>query len=52
ATVVMGEVDECQPVVIARGVPDLMFTEENKKDTLFVPFEDDTFRVLYEKFLK
>ncbi|MFT7507821.1 MAG: F420-0:gamma-glutamyl ligase, partial [Acidimicrobiales bacterium] len=42
ATVVMGEVDECQPVVIARGVPDLMFTEENKKDTLFVPFEDDT----------
>lgn len=51
ATVVMGEVDECQPVVIARGVPDLTFTEENKKDTLFVPFEEDTFRVLYEKYL-
>lgn len=51
ATVVMGEVDECQPVVIARGVPDLTFTEENTKDTLFVPFEDDTFRVLYEKYL-
>lgn len=52
ATVVMGEVDECQPIVIARGVPDLTFTEEDKKDTLFVPFEDDTFRVLYERFLK
>jgi F420-0:gamma-glutamyl ligase len=52
ATVVMGEVDECQPVVIARGVPDLTFTDENKKDVLFVPFEDDTFRVLYEKYLK
>jgi len=52
ATVVMGEVAECQPVVIARGVPDLTFTEKNTKDTLFVPFEDDTFRVLYEKYLK
>jgi len=52
ATVVMGEVAECQPVVIARNVPEVSFTEENKKDTLFVPFEDDTFRVLYDRFLK
>lgn len=52
ATVVMGEVAECQPVVIARDVPDLVFTEENKKDALFVSFEDDTFRVLYEKYVK
>ena len=51
ATVVMGEVAECQPVVIARNVPDLTFTEDNTKDTLFVPFEDDTFRVLYDKYL-
>lgn len=51
ATVVMGEVAECQPVVIARGVPDLTFTEEDRKDTLFVPLTDDTFRVLYEKYL-
>jgi coenzyme F420-0:L-glutamate ligase len=52
ATVVMGEVAECQPVVIARDVPDLIFTEENTKDKLFVPFEEDTFRVLYEKYVK
>lgn len=52
ATVVMGEVAECQPVVVARDVPDLVFVEGNKKDELFVPFEDDTFRVLYEKYIK
>jgi len=51
ATVVMGEVAECQPVVIARGVPELTFTKENKKSVVYVPFEDDTFRVLYEKYL-
>jgi F420-0:gamma-glutamyl ligase len=51
ATVVMGEVAECQPVVIARGVPELTFTQENKKSVVYVPFEDDTFRVLYEKYL-
>jgi len=52
ATVVMGEVAQCQPVVIARDVPTVTFTEENRKDELFVPFEEDTFRVLYEKYLK
>lgn len=51
AGVVMGETDECQPVVIIRDVPKLTFTTEPMKDTLFVPFEDDTFRVLYENFL-
>ena len=51
ATVVMGEVAQCQPVVIARDVPDVTFTEENKKDALFVQFEEDTFRVLYQKYL-
>ncbi len=52
ATVVMGEVDECQPVVIARDVPSLQFTEENRKDIAYVSPENDTFRVLYERFLK
>lgn len=51
ANVVVGEVAECQPVAILRDVPNLTFTEENTKDDLFVPFEDDTFRVLYEKWL-
>lgn len=52
ATVVMGEVAQCQPIVIARDVPDLQFTEGNMQDALFVPYADDTFRVLYEKYLK
>jgi coenzyme F420-0:L-glutamate ligase len=52
ATVVMGEVAQCQPVVIARDVPDLIFVEGSQKNRLFVPLEDDTFRVLYERFMK
>jgi dihydrofolate synthase / folylpolyglutamate synthase len=51
AGVVMGETDECQPVVIIRDVPNLTFTEEDTKDSFLVPFEEDTFRVLYERFL-
>jgi len=52
ATVVSGEVDECMPLVIARAVPNLVFTEENTKDQLFATFEDDGFRVLYQNYLK
>lgn len=51
ATVLMGEVDECTPIVIARDVPRLVFTEADTRDSLFVDFRDDTFRVLYEKYL-
>jgi dihydrofolate synthase / folylpolyglutamate synthase len=51
ANVLMGEVDECTPIVIARGTPRVVFTEEETKDLLFVPFQEDTFRVLYDKFL-
>jgi F420-0:gamma-glutamyl ligase len=49
--VVMGEVNECTPVVIARGIPAVTFTNENTRDTLFCPPADDTMRVLYERFL-
>jgi F420-0:gamma-glutamyl ligase len=51
AGLVMGETDECQPVVIIRGTPSVTFIDTDTKDELFVPFEDDTFRVLYEDFL-
>lgn len=51
ATVVMGEVDEGVPVVIARGVPRLVFTDEDTRDRLFVPYREDLFRVLFERFL-
>ncbi len=51
ANVVMGEVDEGVPVVIVRGVPRLVFTEKDTRETLLVPYREDLFRVLYEKFL-
>jgi len=51
AVVVSGEVDECIPVVIARGVPRLTFTTENTKEQLLVPYQEDYFRVLFEKFI-
>mgnify|MGYP001551395559 CR=1 FL=1 len=52
ATVVGGEVNECQPIVIARGVPQVVFTEGNLQEQLFVRPEKDMFRVLYERYLK
>lgn len=51
ATVVSGEVDECLPVVIARSVPGLIFTDSNTRDHLFTTFAEDSFRVLYERWL-
>ena len=51
ATVVMGEVALCQPVVIIRDAPNLTFTDRPTKDDLFVSFADDTFRVLYKRFI-
>ena len=51
AGLVMGETDECQPVVIVKEIPNLTFLEGNTKDELFVSPKDDTFRVLYEGFL-
>lgn len=52
ATVVMGEVDECQPVVIARGVPNLTFTTENLRNVVYVQPQDDIYRVLYQDFIE
>lgn len=52
ANVVMGETNERQPIAIARNVPGVTFTNENKKATHFVSQDEDTFRVLYERFIK
>jgi hypothetical protein len=38
-------------VVIARGVPRATFVEHSSKEELFTGFEQDNFRVLYERFL-
>jgi dihydrofolate synthase / folylpolyglutamate synthase len=51
ATVLMGEVDECIPLVIARKVPNVTFSDEDTNKSLFMPYEVDAFRILYEKFL-
>ncbi len=51
ANVLMGEVDECTPVVIARDVPRMRYTTVDTREKLLVPFKDDTFRVLYEMYL-
>lgn len=52
ANVVMGETNECQPIAILRDVPDLSFTSRDTKSELMVSFAEDTFRVLYERFIK
>jgi dihydrofolate synthase / folylpolyglutamate synthase len=51
ATVLMGEVDECTPAVIVRNVPRMTFTDRDTRDMLLCPFHEDTFRVLYERWL-
>lgn len=51
AVLLMGEVAEAQPLVIARDIPNLTFTDEDTKDELFTKFSEDTFRVLYKKWL-
>lgn len=52
ANVLMGETAEQTPVVIARAVANLEFREGNLRDELFCPFAEDTFRILYERFIK
>lgn len=51
ATVVGGETDECIPLVIIRDVPDLVYTTSDTRSELLAPYENDTFRVLYERWL-
>lgn len=52
AGLVSGEVAECQPVVIARGVPEVVFNEGDHSGDLMVNPKEDIFRILYERFLK
>ncbi len=51
AGLVSGESNECHPVVIARQVPNLVFTDEDKSDVLLVDPKEDIYRVLFEKHL-
>lgn len=47
ATIVSGEVAECQPIVVARDVPQLEFVDVDCSEELFSKFEHDRFRDLY-----
>ena len=49
--IVSGEVDECHPVVIARNVPNLVFTDKDVRHKLLVPPHNDMYKVLFEDFL-
>ena len=52
ATLVSGECDEAYPIVIARGVPDIVFTERDIRDSFFVTYEEDIFAPLFTQFKK
>lgn len=52
SALVSGECDERVPIVIARGVPNLVFTDEHPRAKLFVPMEDDFFKSLFSHFSK
>lgn len=52
ATLVSGECDEAQPIQIARGIPNLVYTNEDPRPDFFVPYEDDIYRHLYRDFTK
>ena len=43
ASAVSGEGDESIPIVIARNVPNVVFTEECNKEDFFIPLEDDLY---------
>lgn len=50
ATLVSGECDEAQPIQLARGIPNLVWTNEDMRDMLFVPYEEDLYKDLYKDF--
>ena len=52
ATLVSGECAEAQPVVIARDVPNIIFTMEDTQKELCVPLEEDIYRALFRDFRK
>lgn len=49
ANLVMGETNECTPVVLAREVPHLTFVEGNTDAEIFAAAEHDYFKVLYRR---
>ncbi len=52
STLVCGETREQTPIVIARNVPNLEFTEDDQRKNLLVKREEDFYGVLYKDFEK
>jgi len=52
SALVSGECAEATPIVIARDVPSVKFTDQNKREELFVEMKDDLYRSLFDKFKK
>ena len=50
AAAVSGETTECTPIVIARDVPNVRFTETDTRDEMLIPYEDDIYYPLLKKF--
>jgi dihydrofolate synthase / folylpolyglutamate synthase len=51
-TLVTGECDEVQPITIVRGVPNLVWSENDPRTEFIVPNEEDIYRDLYKDFKK
>jgi dihydrofolate synthase / folylpolyglutamate synthase len=52
ATLVSGECDEVQPIQIARGVPNLTWTDNDPRPSFIIPRDEDIYRDLYKDFRK
>jgi coenzyme F420-0:L-glutamate ligase/coenzyme F420-1:gamma-L-glutamate ligase len=48
AVYLMGESDECTPIVIGRGIPNVEFTTAVEYEESVIPLEQDLFRPLLE----
>jgi F420-0:gamma-glutamyl ligase len=51
-TLVTGECDEAQPITIVRGVPNLVFRDQDPRTEFFVQYEEDIYRDLFKEFKK
>jgi coenzyme F420-0:L-glutamate ligase len=52
ATLVSGECDEVQPIQIARGIPNLVWTDDDPRPSFIIPRSEDIYRDLYRDFKK
>ncbi|HEU4677325.1 MAG TPA: coenzyme F420-0:L-glutamate ligase [Candidatus Paceibacterota bacterium] len=50
SALVSGECDERTPVIIARDVPNLVFSDACPREKLFVPFDEDIYEPLFREF--